>query len=146
MNQVAIVFGLIITVIVGAGAFNALSPLVSKAENQNMEAEIINVVNAAAEYAWVNRNTGAAADDFEDLVTDGYLDSERYDDGTGESIINTDITAAPLATTPTVTYDAADDESCAWLLQRAQAGLWPNITEENTNHTCASGTLTVRLQ
>ena len=123
MNQVAIVFGLIITVVVGAGAFNALSPLVNKAENQNMEAEIINVLNAAAEYAWVNRNSGDAADNFSNLVSDGYLDAERYNDGVGESIVNTTIAALPLAATPTVTYDAADNESCAWLLQRARAGL-----------------------
>ena len=56
MNQVAIVFGLIITSIVGFGAYTALAPLVTQSENRNMEAEIINVVNAASEYRWVNRN------------------------------------------------------------------------------------------
>ena len=80
MNQVAIVFGLIITSVVGFGAYTALAPLVTQSENRNMEAEIINVINAATEYRWVNR--GALGDaDFKILVTNGYLDSELYDDG-----------------------------------------------------------------
>ena len=120
MNQVAIVFGLIITSIVGIGAYTALAPLVTQSENRNMEAEIINVVNAASEYRWVNRN---AADldgtEFKALVENGYLDSELYDDGDAESVIETDITAAPGGDTPVITYDAGDAESCNWLLDRA---------------------------
>lgn len=146
MNQVAIVFGLIIATVVGAGAYNALAPLVNNVENQNMEAEVINIVNAASEYAWINRNAGAPGDDFADLVTNGYLDSERYNDGIEESIIETTITALPLAPAPVVTYDAGDPESCNWLLQRAQNEFWQNVTDADADHRCAGGILTVRVE
>lgn len=147
MNQVAIVFGLIITSIVGFGAYTALAPLVTQSENRNMEAEIINVVNAASEYRWVNRGeTGLASSDFEDLVDNGYLDSELYDDGTGESVIETNITASPGATTPTITYDAGDAESCNWLLDRAETGKWANVDAGSTTNACATATLTVVIE
>ncbi len=147
MNQVAIVFGLIITSIVGLGAYTALAPLVTQSENRNMEAEIINVINAASEYRWVNRGeTTLASADFEDLVDNGYLDSELYDDGTGESVIETNITASPGATTPSITYDAGDAESCNWLLDRAQAGKWANVDADNTTNACATATLTVVIE
>ena len=147
MNQVAIVFGLIITAIVGIGAYTALAPLVTQSENRNMEAEVINVINAASEFRWVNRNdTGLAAADFEDLADNGYLDSELYDDGTGESVIETDITASPGATPPTVTYDAGDAESCNWLLDRATTGKWANVDADHTSNACATATLTVVVE
>lgn len=147
MNQVAIVFGLIITSIVGFGAYTALAPLVTQSENRNMEAEIINVVNAASEYRWVNRGESSLAGaDFEDLVDNGYLDSELYDDGTDESVIETNITASPGATTPTITYDAGDAESCNWLLDRAETGKWPNVDEDHTTNACATATLTVVIE
>lgn len=147
MNQVAIVFGLIITSIVGFGAYTALAPLITQSENRNMEAEIINVVNAASEYRWVNRGeAGLAGADFEDLVDNGYLDSELYDDGTDESVIETDITASPGATTPTITYDAGDAESCNWLLDRAETGKWANVDADSTTNACATATLTVVIE
>lgn len=147
MNQVAIVFGLIITSVVGFGAYTALAPLVTQSENRNMEAEIINVVNAASEYRWVNRGeSGLASADFEDLVDNGYLDSELYDDGTDESVIETNITASPGATTPTITYDAGDAESCKWLLNRAKTGKWANVDADHTTNACATATLTVVIE
>ncbi len=147
MNQVAIVFGLIITSIVGFGAYTALAPLVTQSENRNMEAEIINVINAASEYRWVNRGeSGLAGADFEDLVDNGYLDSELYDDGTDESVIETNITASPGATTPTITYDAGDAESCNWLLDRAETGKWANVDADHTTNACATATLTVVIE
>ncbi len=146
MNQVAIVFGLIIATVVGAGAYNALSPLVNNVENQNMEAEVINIVNAASEYAWINRNAVGVGNNFAALVTNGYLDSERYNNGTDESIIETTITALPLAGIPIVTYDAGDPESCNWLLQRARNEFWQNVTDADADHRCAGGTLTVRIE
>ena len=147
MNQVAIVFGLIITTVVGLGAYTALAPLVTQSENRNMEAEIINVINAASEYRWVNRNaSGLTSADFEDLVTNGYLDSELYADGDDESVIETDITASPGATTPTVTYDAGDSQSCNWLLDRAETGKWANVDADSTSNACATATLTVAIE
>ena len=147
MNQVAIVFGLIITTVVGLGAYTALAPLVTQSENRNMEAEIINVINAASEYRWVNRNeTGLASADFEDLVDNGYIDSELYDDGTDESVIETDITASPGASPPTVTYDAGDSQSCNWLLDRAETGKWANVDSDSTSNACATATLTVEIE
>ena len=147
MNQVAIVFGLIITSVVGFGAYTALAPLVTQSENRNMEAEIINVINAASEYRWVNRNeSDLSGSDFEDLTDNGYLDSELYDDGTGESVIETDITASPGADTPTITYDAGDAESCNWLLDRAETGKWANVDADNTSNACATATLTVVIE
>ena len=147
MNQVAIVFGLIITSIVGIGAYTALAPLVTQSENRNMEAEIINVVNAASEYRWVNRN---AADldgtDFKALVENGYLDSELYDDGDAESVIETDITAAPGDDTPVITYDAGDAESCNWLLDRATTGKWPNVDADNDANKCDEAVITVAIE
>ncbi len=147
MNQVAIVFGLIIASVVGFGAYTALAPLVTQSENRNMEAEIINVVNAASEYRWVNRNDGGLATaDFEDLVDNGYLDSELYDDGGDESVIETDITASPGATPPVVTYDAGDAESCNWLLDRATTSKWTNVDADSTTNACATATLTVVIE
>ena len=148
MNQVAIVFGLIITSIVGFGAYTALAPLVTQSENRNMEAEIINVVNAASEYRWVNRNdaTTLSAANFQALTTNGYLDSELYSTGTGQSVIETNITAAPGATTPTVTYDAGDAESCKWLLNRAETGKWANVDADHTTNACATATLTIVIE
>lgn len=147
MNQVAIVFGLIITSVVGFGAYTALAPLITQSENRNMEAEIINVINAASEYRWVNRNTaGLAGTDFEDLVDNGYLDSELYDDGGDESVIETDITASPGATPPVVTYDAGDAESCNWLLDRATTGKWTRVDEDAGANACATSVITVVIE
>lgn len=147
MNQVAIVFGLIVTSVVGIGAYTALAPLVTQSENRNMEAEIINVVNAASEYRWVNRNdSGLAGADFEDLVDNGYLDSELYDDGGNDSVIETAITAAPGAAPPVITYDAGDAEGCNWLLDRAANGKWANIDADNSANACAAGVITVVIE
>ena len=145
MNQVAIVFGLIITSIVGFGAYTALAPLVTQSENRNMEAEIINVINAASEYRWVNRADLGDAD-FAILATNGYLDSELYDDGDDESVIETDITADLDATPPIITYDAGDAESCNWLLDRAETGKWANVDADSTTNACATATLTVVIE
>ena len=147
MNQVAVVFGLIITSVVGIGAYTALAPLVTQSENRNMEAEIMNVVNAASEYRWVNRNDDDLDDaDFEVLVTNGYLDSELYSDGDDESVIETEITASPGADPPVVTYDAGDDESCNWLLDRATTGKWPNVDADNGDNECTSSVITVAIE
>jgi len=147
VNQVAIVFGLIITSVVGFGAYTALAPLVTQSENRNMEGEITNVINAASEYRWVNRNAaGLAGADFEDLVDNGYLDSELYDDGADESVIETDITASPGATPPVVTYDAGDAESCNWLLDRATTGKWTRVDEDAAANACAASVITVAIE
>ncbi len=146
MNQVAIVFGLIITTVIGFGAYTALAPLVAQSENRNMEAEIINVINATSEYRWVNRGEATlAAANFEALIDNGYLDSELYDDGTDESVIETDITASPGATPPTITYDAGDAASCQWLLDRANTGKWANV-DPDTDSICATQTITVNIE
>ena len=147
MNQVAIVFELIIASVVGFGAYTALAPLVTQSENRNMEAEIINVINAASEYRWVNRNdTSLASANFQSLTTNGYLDSELYSTGTGQSVIETTITAAPGATTPTVTYNAGDAESCNWLLNRAKTGKWANVDAGHATNACSTATLTVVIE
>ena len=147
MNQVAIVFGLIITSVVGFGAYTALAPLVTQSENRNMEAELINVINAASEYRWVNRNdTDLSSSDFESLADNGYLDSELYDDGTDESVIETDITASPGGSPPTIKYDAGDSESCNWLLDRAKTGKWTNVDAGHASNACATATLTVVIK
>ena len=147
MNQVAIVFGLIITSVVGIGAYTALAPLVTQSENRNMEAEIINVINAASEYRWVNRNDDDLDDaDFAALVENGYLDSELYDDGEDESVIETDITATPVDDPPLITYDAGDAESCNWLLDRAESGKWPNVDTEGDENDCADSVITVVIE
>lgn len=130
MNQVAVVFGLIITTIVGIGAYTALAPLVTQSENRNMEAELVNVINAAAEFRWVNRNDNNALGTatFQILVDRGYLDTDLYDDGVGESVIGTNITVPGLGgANPTVTYDAGDQESCNWLQDRAEQNVWANV-------------------
>ncbi|MCY4155014.1 MAG: hypothetical protein OXF58_06775 [Gammaproteobacteria bacterium] len=147
MNQVAIVFGLIITSVVGFGAYTALAPLVTQSENRNMEAEIINIINAASEYRWVNRNESALISaTFAALVTNGYLDSELYEDGGDESVIETDITASPGATTPIITYDAGDAQSCLWLLQRAKTGKWAKVDADSATNACATSVITVVIE
>lgn len=148
MNQVAVVFGLIITTIVGIGAYTALAPLVTQSENRNMEAELVNVINAAAEFRWVNRNDNAALGvaDFETLVDRGYLDTDLYDDGADESVIGTDMTVAGLGgAAPNVTYDAGDQESCNWLQDRAEQNVWANV-DLDTAPACANGVLTVTVE
>ena len=147
MNQVAIVFGLIITSVIGFGAYTALAPLVSQSENRNMEAEIANVISAASEYRWVNRNDATLGSaDFEDLVDNGYLDTELYDDGGNESVIETNITASPGATPPVITYDAGDAESCNWLLDRATTGKWARVDTGAAANACATSVITVVVE
>ena len=148
MNQVAVVFGLIITTIVGIGAYTALAPLVTQSENRNMEAELVNVINAAAEFRWVNRNDNAAlaGATFQILVDRGYLDTDLYDDGADESVIGTDITVGGLGgAAPNVTYDAGDQESCNWLQDRAEQNVWANV-DLDTAPACANGVLTVTVE
>ena len=145
MNQVAVVFGLIITAVVGFGAYTALAPLVTQSENRNMEAEIINVINAASEYRWVNRGDLGDAD-FAILVTNGYLDSELYEDGEDESVIETDITTELDKDPPIITYDAGDTESCNWLLDRATTGKWANVDADNDDNACDEQTITVVIE
>ncbi len=147
MNQVAIVFGLIITSVVGIGAYTALAPLVTQSENRNMEAEIINVVNAASDFRWVNRNDDDLGDaEFATLVVNGYLDSELYDTGEDDSVIETEITASPGEDPPVITYDAGDDESCNWLLDRATNGKWANVDADNTENDCEDSVITVVIE
>ena len=147
MNQVAIVFGLIITTIVGIGAYTALAPLVTQSENRNMEAELVNVINAAAEFRWVNRNDNAALGgaNFQTLVDRGYIDTDLYEDGVEESVIGTTITVGGLGgANPIVTYDADDQDSCNWLLDRAEQNVWANV-DLDTAPACAAGVLTVTV-
>ena len=146
MNQVAIVFGLIITSVVGFGAYTALAPLITQSENRNMEAEIINVINAASEYRWVNRGNSSATSTFTALVTNGYLDSELYSTGASESVIETTITATPIGNAPTVTYDAGDAASCNWLLNRLTTGKWANTDSGHTTNACATTVLTAVIE
>ena len=148
MNQVAVVFGLIITTIVGIGAYTALAPLVTQSENRNMEAELVNVINAAAEFRWVNRNDNAAlgAATFQILVDRGYLDTDLYDDGLGESVIGTDMTVRGLGgAAPSVIYNAGDQESCNWLQDRAEQNVWANV-DLDTAPACAAEVLTVTVE
>ena len=148
MNQVAIVFGLIITTIVGIGAYTALAPLVTQSENRNMEAELVNVINAAAEFRWVNRNDNAAlgAATFQILVDRGYIDTDLYDDGVDESVIGTTITVGGLGgANPNVTYNAGDQESCNWLQDRAEQNVWANV-DLNPAPNCAGVVLTVTVE
>ena len=148
MNQVAIVFGLIITTIVGIGAYTALAPLVTQSENRNMEAELVNVINAAAEFRWVNRNDNAALGNatFQILVDRGYIDTDLYDDGVDESVIGTTIAVGGLGgANPNVTYDAGDQESCNWLQDRAEQNVWANV-DLGTPPNCAGVVLTVTVE
>lgn len=148
MNQVAVVFGLIITTIVGIGAYTALAPLVTQSENRNMEAELVNVINAAAEFRWVNRNDNAALGpaNFQTLVDRGYLDTDLYNNGVNESVIGTNITVGGLGgANPNVTYDADDQDSCNWLLDRAEQNVWANV-DLDTLPNCANGVLTVTVE
>ena len=148
MNQVAIVFGLIITTIVGIGAYTALAPLVTQSENRNMEAELVNVINAAAEFRWVNRNDNAALGNatFQILVDRGYIDTDLYDNGVDESVIGTTITVGGLGgANPNVTYNAGDQESCNWLQDRAEQNVWANV-DLGTPPNCAGVVLTVTVE
>ena len=148
MNQVAVVFGLIITTIVGIGAYTALAPLVTQSENRNMEAELVNVINAAAEFRWVNRNDNAALGvaTFQTLVDRGYLDTDLYDDGVNESVIGTTITVGGMGgANPNVIYNAGDQESCNWLQDRAEQNVWANV-DANPAPNCAGAVLTVTIE
>lgn len=148
MNQVAVVFGLIITTIVGIGAYTALAPLVTQSENRNMEAELVNVINAAAEFRWVNRNDNAAlaVATFQTLVDRGYLDTDLYDDGVNESVIGTTITVGGMGgANPNVIYNAGDQESCNWLQDRAEQNVWANV-DPNPAPNCAGAVLTVTIE
>lgn len=148
MNQVAVVFGLIITTIVGIGAYTALAPLVTQSENRNMEAELVNVINAAAEFRWVNRNDNAAlaVATFQTLVDRGYLDTDLYNDGVNESVIGTTITVGGMGgANPNVIYNAGDQESCNWLQDRAEQNVWANV-DPNPVPNCAGAVLTVTIE
>lgn len=136
MNQVAIVFGLIIASVVAVGAFQVMAPLVTNAENRSMEAEVINLITAARDFVETRRRIGAAvaasAADMSALTNNGYLDSDLYSNGIGESVIGTDITvnlamtAAGAVTGAGISYNAGDQQSCNWLRDRSQANTWPD--------------------
>ena len=135
MNQVAIVFGLIIASVVAVGAFQVMAPLVTNAENRSMEAEVINLISAARDYIEVNRRIGAgvtAHTNLSELTTNGYLDSDLYTTGVNQSVIGTDISsslainATTRAVTGGLTYTAGDDESCNWLRDRSRTATWPS--------------------
>ena len=150
MNQAAIIFGLIITAIISVGAFQTLLPNVNTVENSSMETELMNIINASIAYRNTNRNKGTfppVSGVLTPLTDNGYLDSELYSTGVGESVINTKITASIKApgTESKVTYDAGDDQSCNYLKQRAEAGRLPNLHQDDTKHTCASSVLTLTL-
>lgn len=133
MNQVAIVFGLIIASVVAVGAFQVMAPLVTNAENRSMEAEVINLITAARDYVEVRKRIGTAVTAHTNLSTltdNGYLDSDLYSNGTGESVIGTNISSSLAITAAGVvsgslTYNAGDQESCNWLRDRSQANTWP---------------------
>lgn len=149
MNQAAIIFGLIITAIISVGAFQTLLPNVSSVENSSMETELMNIVNASVAYRNTNRNDDSAfTGDVDELSTNGYLDSELYSDGVGESVLNTTITAAIEApgTSSKITYDAGDEDSCNYLKQRADAGRIPNLSKTDGDHDCVNKVLTVTLR
>ena len=151
MNQAAIIFGLIITAVISVGAFQTLLPNVSKVENESMETELMNIVNAAVSYRATNRGADsfpAFADTLTDLSDNGYLDSNLYSDGTGESVINTKITATvnEPGTDSSIKYDAGDEESCKYILQRAKAGRIPNLNNDDSKHECTDSELKVTLK
>ena len=146
MNQVAIVFGLLIAAVVGVGAFQALSPLISTAENEAMEAEIINLVRAVQSYDWTHRLEATPEDGtVEILVDQGFLDAGTYDDGDRENVAgeNIAILADPDGDS-TITYTTDDEESCEWLEQRANSGAWPNV--ENADNCAGDTDLVVNLE
>lgn len=134
MNQVAIVFGLIIATVVAVGAFQVMAPLVTNAENRSMEAEVINLITAARDYVETRRRIGSFVPsphtNLTPLTDNGYLDSDLYDDGTGESVIGTDIDSnlamASGVVSGGLTYTAGDEESCNWLRDRSQTATWPS--------------------
>ena len=151
MNQAAIIFGLIITAVISVGAFQTLLPNVSKAENASMETELMNIVNAGIAYRNTNRNKPTfptITNSLDKLSDNGYLDSNLYSDGDGESVINTDVTATIAApgTESKIFYVAGDTESCKYLEQRAEAGFIPNLVDDDSKHECdTAGKLTVVL-
>ena len=134
MNQVAIVFGLIIASVVAVGAFQVMAPLVTNAENRSMEAEVINLISAARDYIEVNRRIGAGVSthtNLTPLTANGYLDSDLYSNGQGESVIGTNIGSSLGITAAGVvsgglTYTTGDDESCNWLRDRSRTATWPS--------------------
>lgn len=145
MNQVAIVFGLIIASVVAVGAFQVMAPLVTNAENRSMEAEVINLITAARDYVETRRRIGSFVPsphaNLTPLTDNGYLDSALYSNGTGESVIGTDIDSnlamAGGVVSGGLTYNAGDEESCNWLRDRSQANTWPDRGPGATAVTCA---------
>ena len=64
MNQVAIVFGLIIASVVAVGAFQVMAPLVTNAENRSMEAEARLILREALERKQSYRNLAEITRDY----------------------------------------------------------------------------------
>ena len=156
MNQVAIVFGLIIAAVVAVGAFQVMAPLVTNAENRSMEAEVINLIAAARDFVETRRRdssrSGTTTGSMLLLTSSGYLDSDLYSDGTAESVIGTDITfAVSIPTSGAVTgngieYNAGDDESCNWLRDRSLANTWPDRGPAAGASSCVgTGSTTLRI-
>ena len=149
MNQVAIVFGLIIASVVAVGAFQVMAPLVTNAENRSMEAEVINLISAARDYVETRRRdssrSGTTTGSMSLLTGSGYLDSDLYSDGTAESVIGTNITfavsipASGAVTGAGITYNAGDQESCNWLRDRSLTNTWPD-RGPNAGATSCGGT------
>lgn len=154
MNQVAIVFGLIIASVVAVGAFQVMAPLVTNAENRSMEAEVINLISAARDFVETRRRdrSGTTTGSMTLLTGSGYLDSDLYSDGIAESVIGTNITfAVSIPASGTVTgngieYNAGDDESCNWLRDRSLTNTWPDRGPNAGATSCVgTGSTTFRI-
>ena len=149
MNTLPTILTFLLVALVGYGGYVALSPLLNTEENKSMMNEASNIIYAGIEYRRTNRNvTPFVAGTMTILTTNGYLDSELYSDGTGESVVNTDIEVAINApgTDSTVTYDAGDTESCNYMRQQAVAGKIPHLSGTAADHTCTGNDLEVTLE
>ena len=149
MNTLPTILTFLLVALVGYGGYVALSPLLNTEENKSMINELSNVIYAGIEYRRTNRNvTPFVAGTMTVLTTNGYLDSELYSNGTGESVINTDIEIDIQApgTDSTVTYDSGDSESCNYMRQQAIASKLPHLSSTAADHTCTTSDLEVTLE
>ena len=127
-----------------AAAANVLLPMYQRSVLNNAYEELYLVTNSVRQ---MREYTGdyAALANFKALITKGYIQSSRYDDGTDENVFGKTITTekANSDKDATLTYTTTTDAQCENLKDRTKT---INGIKVGATITCASQVLTFTIE
>ena len=125
-----------------AAAARVLFPMYNRAQINNAYEELYMVTHAIREVREYNGHYGVVTK-FQDLVTNGYIPSDRYTDGSNQNSFGLTITAVKAGTNDhdvTVTYETDSTATCENLADRSKT--LASVSTSNCNN---STTLTVTV-